>query len=111
MGGMGMMGKGGQMQQQYQMGGCGGKGGQAYYQPQQFQQPENSAEMQRQIYGEQLYLLVNPMAPSPYFAQKITGMLLELPENELMLNLTDAGELQRRVSEALEVLQEDGVQG
>jgi len=70
---------------------------------------QNSAEMQRQMYGEQLYLLVQPMAPSPYLAQKITGMLLELPQNELLLNLTNQEELYRRVQEALDVLKEDGV--
>jgi len=69
----------------------------------------NSAEMQRQMYGEQLYVLVQPMAPSPYLAQKITGMLLELPQNELLLNLTNQEELSRRVREALDVLREDGV--
>lgn len=69
----------------------------------------NSAEMQRQMYGEQLYVLVQPMAPSPYLAQKITGMLLELPQNELLLNLTNQEELGRRVQEALDVLREDGV--
>jgi len=69
---------------------------------------QNSEEKQRQMYGEQLYLLVQPMAPSPYLAQKITGMLLELPQNELLLNLTNQEELYRRVQEALEVLKEDG---
>lgn len=67
------------------------------------------AEVQRQMYGEQLYLLVQPLSPSPYLAQKITGMLLELPQNELLLNLTNMDELSRRVSEALEVLREDGI--
>merc|ERR1719221_1155069 len=70
---------------------------------------QNSAEMQGQMYGEQLYVLVQPMAPSPFLAQKITGMLLELPQNELMLNLTNQVELQRRLQEALDVLREDGV--
>jgi len=73
-----------------------------------FPQPA-SAEMQRQMYGEQLYALVQPMSPNPRLAQKITGMLLELPQNELILNLTNQEELQRRVKEALEVLREDGV--
>mmetsp|Transcript_53574 Transcript_53574/g.120813 ORF Transcript_53574/g.120813 Transcript_53574/m.120813 type:complete len:109 (-) Transcript_53574:124-450(-) len=72
---------------------------------------QNSAEMQRQLYGEQLYMLVQPMASSPYLAQKITGMLLELPQNELLLNLTNQEELHRRVTEAMEVLKEDGVMG
>merc|ERR1711920_965097 len=72
---------------------------------------QNSAEMQRQMYGEQLYVLVQPLAPSPYLAQKITGMLLELPQEELMMNLTNQEELHRRVREALEVLREDGIVG
>jgi hypothetical protein len=70
---------------------------------------QNNMELQRQMYGEQLYLMVQPMSPSPYIAQKITGMLLELPNNELMLNLTNHEELQRRVTEAVEVLKEDGI--
>jgi len=68
-----------------------------------------SEEMQRQMYGEQLYVLVLPLSPSPYLAQKITGMLLELPTNELLLNLQDQEELTRRVKEALDVLKEDGI--
>mmetsp|Transcript_1748 Transcript_1748/g.5237 ORF Transcript_1748/g.5237 Transcript_1748/m.5237 type:complete len:421 (-) Transcript_1748:293-1555(-) len=75
--------------------------------PPQFDQ--SSTELQRQYYGEQLFLLVQPMASSPYMAQKITGMLLELPHNELMINISNREELHRRISEALEVLKEDGV--
>lgn len=70
---------------------------------------QNLAEMQRQMYGEQLYVLVQPLSPSPYLAQKITGMLLELPRNELLVNLTNQEELHRRVQEALDVLREDGI--
>lgn len=70
---------------------------------------QNSVEMQRQMYGEQLYMMVQPLSPSPYLAQKITGMLLELPQNELMLNLSNPEELHRRVSEAVAVLAEDGI--
>eukprot|EP00441_Pelagodinium_beii_P031595 CAMPEP_0197640152 /NCGR_PEP_ID=MMETSP1338-20131121/14540_1 /TAXON_ID=43686 ORGANISM="Pelagodinium beii, Strain RCC1491" /NCGR_SAMPLE_ID=MMETSP1338 /ASSEMBLY_ACC=CAM_ASM_000754 /LENGTH=371 /DNA_ID=CAMNT_0043212971 /DNA_START=18 /DNA_END=1133 /DNA_ORIENTATION=+ len=70
---------------------------------------QGSEEMQRQMYGEQLYVLVLQLSPTPYLAQKITGMLLELPTEELMLNLTDQQELQRRVKEAIEVLKEDGI--
>uniref|UniRef100_A0A7S1F905 PABC domain-containing protein n=1 Tax=Noctiluca scintillans TaxID=2966 RepID=A0A7S1F905_NOCSC len=65
-------------------------------------------EMQRQLYGEQLLALVQVIAPSPFLAQKITGMLLELPEPELLVNFTDQAELDRRVCEALYVLREDG---
>jgi len=78
--------------------------------PQTNGDPANE-EAQRQTYGEQLYMIIQPLAPSPYLAQKITGMLLELPINELMLNLTNQDELYRRVGEALEVLREDGVVG
>eukprot|EP00930_Biecheleria_cincta_P034796 TRINITY_DN23998_c0_g1_i1.p1 TRINITY_DN23998_c0_g1~~TRINITY_DN23998_c0_g1_i1.p1 ORF type:complete len:393 (+),score=98.52 TRINITY_DN23998_c0_g1_i1:86-1264(+) len=70
---------------------------------------QGSEEMQRQMYGEQLYVLVLPMAPSPYLAQKITGMLLELPTDELILSLQSRDELSRRVEEAMEVLKEDGL--
>jgi len=70
---------------------------------------QGSEDMQRQMYGEQLYVLVLQFSPTPYLAQKITGMLLELPMEELMLNLTDQQELQRRVKEALDVLKEDGI--
>merc|ERR1719324_1800108 len=72
---------------------------------------QSPSELQRQMYGEQLYLMVQPLSPSPYLAQKITGMLLELPQNELMLNLTNQEELRKRVEEAVEVLKEDGVVG
>jgi hypothetical protein len=68
-----------------------------------------SEAAQKQTCGEQLYTLVQPMAPSAFLAQKITGMLLELPMDELMLNLTDQEELRRRVAEALDVLREDGI--
>lgn len=70
---------------------------------------QGSEEMQRQMYGEQLYILVLPMCPSPYLAQKITGMLLELPNDELVFSLQNRDELTRRVEEAMEVLKEDGI--
>lgn len=70
---------------------------------------EAPLEIQRQYYGEQLYVLVQPLAPSPYLAQKIVGMLLELPDEELVLNLTNEHELHRRVNEALDVLRKDGI--
>merc|ERR1740121_2815138 len=76
---------------------------------QQMHEEEASEEMQRQMYGEQLYVLVQPMCPSEYLAQKVTGMLLELPMSELCQNLTNPEELRRRVSEALEVLRNDGL--
>eukprot|EP00928_Gymnodinium_smaydae_P078663 TRINITY_DN62770_c0_g1_i1.p1 TRINITY_DN62770_c0_g1~~TRINITY_DN62770_c0_g1_i1.p1 ORF type:complete len:404 (-),score=95.05 TRINITY_DN62770_c0_g1_i1:155-1228(-) len=66
-------------------------------------------EMQLQMYGEQLYVLVQPLAPNQFIAQKITGMLLELPMNELMLNITNPVELQKRVTEATALLKADGI--
>lgn len=87
------------------------QGGPQFVPGQQHSGDPGNEEAQRQTYGEQLYMMIQPLAPSPYLAQKITGMLLELPVNELMLNLTNQDELYRRVGEALEVLREDGVVG
>ena len=52
----------------------------------------------------QLFMLVQPLSPSPNLAQAITGMLLQLPRNELLLSLINAEVLSRRVSAFLEVL-------
>eukprot|EP00929_Paragymnodinium_shiwhaense_P006981 TRINITY_DN110936_c0_g1_i1.p1 TRINITY_DN110936_c0_g1~~TRINITY_DN110936_c0_g1_i1.p1 ORF type:complete len:406 (+),score=115.78 TRINITY_DN110936_c0_g1_i1:96-1313(+) len=65
--------------------------------------------LQRQMCGEQLYILIQPIVPSQYIAQKVTGMLLELPMNELMDNLMNQNELHRRVEEAMVILKEDGI--
>jgi len=66
-------------------------------------------EMQRQMLGEKLYMIVTPLVPSATVAQKVTGMLLELPMPELMPLLGSGdGEramLRTRVDEALEVLE------
>jgi len=68
-------------------------------------------EMQRQMLGEKLYMTVQPMVNSPITAQKVTGMLLELPMPELMPLLGPGPEernmLQQRVDEALEVLESE----
>jgi len=68
-------------------------------------------EMQRQMLGEKLYMLVQPMVPTAVVAQKVTGMLLELPMPELMPLLGPGPEernlLQQRVDEAMEVLASD----
>merc|ERR1719235_2975532 len=71
--------------------------------------PKNDQEMQLQLYGEQLFILIQPLVPNQYVAQKITGMLLELPPNELMMNLTNHEELSRRVREAVTLLKDDGI--
>jgi hypothetical protein len=69
------------------------------------------AEMQRQMLGEKMYLLVQPMVPSPMIAQKVTGMLLELPMPELMPLLAPGADsqsmLKERVREALQVLENE----
>lgn len=66
-------------------------------------------DMQKQVMGEQLYAHTLPLVPNSFIAQKITGMLLELPHNELVSNLRDMSELKLRVNEALLLLKEDGV--
>eukprot|EP00747_Dinoflagellata_sp_TGD_P213719 gnl/TRDRNA2_/TRDRNA2_86637_c1_seq1.p1 gnl/TRDRNA2_/TRDRNA2_86637_c1~~gnl/TRDRNA2_/TRDRNA2_86637_c1_seq1.p1 ORF type:complete len:216 (+),score=61.62 gnl/TRDRNA2_/TRDRNA2_86637_c1_seq1:45-650(+) len=68
-----------------------------------------SPEMQQQMMGEHLYGLVQPLAGSTYLAQKITGMLLELPQHELAGILLDPSELSQRVNEARQVLKDDGL--
>jgi len=77
------------------------------YQPVEVQQ--GSDDLQLQMYGEQLHILVHPLVPNQYIAQKVTGMLLELPMNELLMNLTNPPELLRRVNEATQLLKEDGI--
>lgn len=72
-------------------------------------EPATDPDMQLQLYGEQLFVLIQPMVPNQYVAQKITGMLLELPTNELLMNLTNHKELSKRVEEAVALLREDGI--
>jgi len=67
------------------------------------------AEYQRQLYGEKVYAKVEPLAPNAQVAQKITGMLLGLPEEELTMMFKDEDELRARVDEAIDVLREDGM--
>lgn len=66
-------------------------------------------EVQRQMLGEKLYMTVQPMVSTPMVAQKVTGMLLELPMPELTPLLgagpEDRKMLEQRVSEAMEVLE------
>lgn len=71
--------------------------------------PNQYGEMQRQLVGEQLYALVQPMAPTAFIAQKITGMLLELPQSEYMPLVNDQVELRERVEEAVQVLAQNGL--
>merc|ERR1719238_1472943 len=94
-------------------------GMQGYGMPQQMAQM-SQPEVQKQLIGEQLYVLVQAMTQTPVVAQKVTGMLLELPMPELLplfngfetgpdgtLHPVEGSELKARVEEALSVLQED----
>jgi hypothetical protein len=66
-------------------------------------------EVQKRQYGEQLFILVRSLEPNLELAQRITGMLLELPRGELLLNLSSREELSARVEEARQVLRQDGI--
>nr|XP_016432662.1 PREDICTED: embryonic polyadenylate-binding protein A-like [Nicotiana tabacum] len=59
-------------------------------------------EQQKQILGERLYPLVNQHKPD--LAAKITGMLLEMDNAELLLLLESPESLATKVEEAVEVL-------
>ncbi|KAG1446061.1 hypothetical protein G6F56_009697 [Rhizopus delemar] len=61
-------------------------------------------EAQKQMLGERLYPLIN--AQEPEYAGKITGMLLEMDNNELLQLLNDKNTLYSKVSEATAVLKE-----
>ncbi|KAG0740757.1 hypothetical protein G6F57_000828 [Rhizopus arrhizus] len=60
------------------------------------------AEAQKQMLGERLYPLIN--AQQPEFAGKITGMLLEMDNGELLNLLEDSKALDGKINEAMEVL-------
>ncbi|XP_024984246.1 polyadenylate-binding protein 7-like [Cynara cardunculus var. scolymus] len=61
-----------------------------------------SQEIQKQILGECLYPLVNQHKPD--LAAKITGMLLEMDNSELLLLLESPESLAAKVEEAVQVL-------
>lgn len=61
-----------------------------------------SPEQQKQILGERLYPLVSNHKPE--IAAKITGMLLEMDNSELLLLLESPEALTSKVEEAVEVL-------
>ncbi|KAL9557052.1 hypothetical protein MBANPS3_001578 [Mucor bainieri] len=60
------------------------------------------AEAQKQMLGERLYPLIN--AQQPEYAGKITGMLLEMDNGELLNLLEDNKALENKINEAIEVL-------
>lgn len=65
-----------------------------------------SPEEREQMIGERLYPLIQAIQPS--LAGKITGMLLELDNSELLYLLEDARALSQKVDEAIQVLQAHG---
>eukprot|EP00391_Amoebophrya_sp_Ameob2_P014115 CAMPEP_0178999878 /NCGR_PEP_ID=MMETSP0795-20121207/10344_1 /TAXON_ID=88552 /ORGANISM="Amoebophrya sp., Strain Ameob2" /LENGTH=664 /DNA_ID=CAMNT_0020692779 /DNA_START=276 /DNA_END=2270 /DNA_ORIENTATION=+ len=61
------------------------------------------AGMQKQMLGEKLYPAVSRLQPE--LAGKITGMMLEMDNSELLLMLESETQLRQKVDEALRVLQ------
>jgi len=63
-----------------------------------------TAEQQKQILGERLFPLVQSQQPE--LAGKITGMLLEMDNSEVLLLLDNQEALDAKVEEAIEVLKQ-----
>ncbi|KAI8059282.1 hypothetical protein BC940DRAFT_247801 [Gongronella butleri] len=59
-------------------------------------------EMQKQMLGERLYPLIHEKQPE--YSGKITGMLLEMDNGELLNLLEDGDALNSKITEAMEVL-------
>ncbi|MED6162124.1 hypothetical protein PIB30_067403 [Stylosanthes scabra] len=66
-------------------------------------------EQQKQILGEHLYPLIKKLKPT--LAAKITGMLLEMDNAELLLLLESPESLSAKVEEAVQVLKNTKVSG
>lgn len=60
--------------------------------------------MQKQMLGEQLYPAVSRLQPE--LAGKITGMMLEMDNSELLMMLESEAQLRQKVEEAMRVLQQ-----
>uniref|UniRef100_A0A061S9W0 Polyadenylate-binding protein n=1 Tax=Tetraselmis sp. GSL018 TaxID=582737 RepID=A0A061S9W0_9CHLO len=65
-----------------------------------------TAEQQKQMLGERLFPLVQSFQPN--LAGKITGMLLDLDNTELLVLLESNDELRLKVEEAMAVLRQHG---
>jgi polyadenylate-binding protein 1 len=64
---------------------------------------EATPQEQKQILGERLFPTIHQMHPD--LAGKITGMLLEIDNSELLHMLEDQDSLRAKVDEAVAVLQ------
>merc|ERR1711966_430027 len=62
--------------------------------------------MQKQMLGEKIFPLISRMQPE--MAGKITGMMLEMDNSELLILLESPEQLKHKVDEALRVLQSGG---
>merc|ERR1719396_215919 len=65
-----------------------------------------SPDQQRIIIGEALYPLVEAVEPTA--AAKVTGMLLEMDQSEVLHLIEDQGALNAKVGEAMHVLRQAG---
>jgi polyadenylate-binding protein len=63
---------------------------------------QQDPQTQKNLIGERLYPLIAKLRPD--LAPKITGMLLEMDNSELLMLLDDAGALGSKVDEAISVL-------
>merc|ERR1719330_1966188 len=61
-------------------------------------------EAQKQMIGERIFPLIQPIEPR--LAGKITGMLLEMDNTELLHLIDDNDALKRKINEALAVLKQ-----
>merc|ERR1719235_3061291 len=107
----GMPGKGGGMPQQRPMGAMGGMprpmgGMPGMSQPAPAPAPSSLANappgMQKQMLGEKIFPMISRIHPE--LAGKITGMMLEMDNSELLMLIESPDQLKAKVDEALRVL-------